>query len=199
MSRDYFQPFRKAGYLTCFIAIKGLDRLQFASEIETLYPGLYRSAILLTGNSSEAEDLVQETVLRALDASKRFRGDCSLKTWLYSILVNVHRSQLRSNGRRWRRILTWFQHDSRHELGAEEIELRREWQESLWNAVAKLPTAQQQTMVLRFAESMQYEEISTAMNCPIGTVKSRLNAAIQKLNQDPDVQDLQHLCSVAPT
>jgi len=174
--------------------------LEFSVEIEQLYPGLHRTAILLTGNSAEAEDLVQETILRALDAKNRFRGASTLRTWLYSILMNVHRSQLRSDGRSWKRILLWFQESQRDdEISAQEVELRREWHESLWNAVSRLSTEQQQTMVLRFAEEMTYDEISLTMSCPIGTVKSRINAALSKLNQDPKIQDLQHLCSVAPT
>lgn len=174
--------------------------MDFSSEIEQHYPGLHRAAVLLTGNSAEAEDLVQETVLRGLDAQKRFRGSSSLRTWLYAILMNVHRSQLRSHGRGWKRVLLWFHSAPRaDELSAEEIELRREWHESLWNAVAQLPIEQQQTMVLRFAEDMSYDEIASTMACPIGTVKSRINSALRKLNQDPNVRDLQHLCSVAPT
>ena len=188
------QPWRQLNQGRVRIQEKALDSRESdaARAIEQHYEQLLRSAILLTGNRAEGEDLAQETFLRALDCWNRFRGNSSRKTWLYGILLNVHKTTLRGKGRRWQRILRWFDSQAERELESPEDNMfRQEWTASLWHAVAKLAVAQQHAITLRFSEELSYAEIAEAMNCPIGTVKSRINAALKKLSEDPSIESLQ--------
>lgn len=192
------QPWRQLNQERVRIQEKALDSCESdaARAIEQHYGQLLRSAILLTGNRAEGEDLAQETFLRALDCWKRFRGNSSRKTWLYGILLNVHKTALRGKGRRWQRVLRWFDARAENRLESPEDDLfHQEWTASLWSAVARLPVSQQQAIALRFSEELSYAEIAEAMNCPVGTVKSRINSALKKLSDDHSIQSLESIAA----
>ncbi|MEM7473436.1 MAG: RNA polymerase sigma factor [Planctomycetota bacterium] len=179
----------------CVVRKRGLGRLDPEEIVGDYYPQLFRSAFLLTGNRAEAEDLAQEAILRALGAWRRFRGASSRKTWLYGILLNVHRSSVRSDRRHWDRMLRWFQRRLSDDspVSPEDSAMQKEWQKSLWHGVAQLPMLQQQAVLLRFHGELSYDEIAQAMSCPIGTVKSRLNTALKRLAENPAIQELKEL------
>lgn len=150
------------------------------------YPRIRRAALLLSnGNSWDAEDLAQETLLQAARGWSRFNGASRAETWLYSILLNQHRRRLRSGSRLWRRWMSWLERNPRDEMaGAPELGLiAEEWQTSLWRAVALLPEPQREAVVLRYAEDLSYEEIALVLKCPVGTVKSRLHHALGTLQK----------------
>ncbi len=156
----------------------------FESIVEQNYSRVLRTAFVLTGNAWEAEDLAQETFLQALRARKRFAERSQASTWLHAILLNLYRKGLRADRRRKRRWLSWLQKSSKSvsEAPDQDIE-RREWQASLWSKVASLPEPQRLAIVLRYAEGMTNGQIAEVLDCPIGTVKSRLHhglAALQK-------------------
>jgi len=147
---------------------------------------IHRAALVLTGNPWDAEDLAQETFLLAARQCHRFRGDSAPYTWLYGILLNVERRHRRSHGT-WRRKLEvlYQQYDPRSGTApAADLALHvDEWKAGLWSKVALLPDAQRQTLVLRFSEELQYEEIAAVLGCPLGTVKSRIHHGLLKLRQ----------------
>jgi RNA polymerase sigma-70 factor (ECF subfamily) len=162
-----------------------VDEQDFERMVTTHYPRIRRAALLLSnGNAWDADDLAQETLLQAALGWSRFRAGSSAATWLYSILLNLHRRRQRSGRRLWRRWLGWFERNRRDEsTGRPEIRLAaEESRTSLWSAVALLPGPQREVVVLRYAEGLAYNEIAQVLGCPIGTVKSRLHHALQFLH-----------------
>jgi RNA polymerase sigma-70 factor, ECF subfamily len=168
-----------------------VEEKQLELLIEDAYPRILRAALALTGNRSEAEDLAQETFLQAIGAMKRFDGKSTTNTWLYSILLNLHRKLLRTKDRRWRRWLKWFEGASRRRM-QEQPGLRLEdveWKESLWKSVKRLPSAQQEAVVLRYSEGLTYDQIAETQSCPVGTAKSRVHHGILALRAMLDADD----------
>lgn len=175
-----------------------LARSEFEMLIEQHYPRIRRAAVLLTGNSWEAEDLAQETFLQAMQSLSRFDKTSRVETWLYGILVNLDRKRRRRHVRGWRQITTWFLRksvDSDHQSPSELIE-SRERRQGIWDAVAELSEHQQHAIVLRYAEGLSYQEIAEVMGCPAGTIKSRLHHGLTALKNklgtslDDELDDL---------
>lgn len=151
------------------------------------YPRIRRAALLLSnGNDGDADDLTQETLLQAARGWSRFQGKSAVGTWLYSILLNQHRQRKRSSHRLWRRCLNWFERKPRVESNGapDQGVLAEEWRSSLWSAVALLPDSQREAVILKYAENLSYEEIAQLLQCPIGTVKSRLHHALAELQRN---------------
>jgi RNA polymerase sigma-70 factor, ECF subfamily len=164
-------------------AVSSLDVQQLVTEH---FERIHRAALVLTGNPWDAEDLAQETFLLAARKFHCFRGDSAPYTWLYGVLLNVERRHRRRHGT-WRRKLDalYERYDPRSQSvpGADLALHVAEWKEGLWSKVARLPDAQRQTLVLRFSEGLQYEEIAEVLGCPLGTVKSRIHNGLLKLRQ----------------
>jgi RNA polymerase sigma-70 factor (ECF subfamily) len=163
-----------------------VDEKDFERMVTIHYPRIRRAALLLSnGNAWDADDLAQETLLHAARGWSRFNAASNAGTWLYSILLNQHRRRHRSARRLWRRWLGWFERNPRDEsAGQPEYPLlAEEWRTSLWSAVALLPEAQREAVVLRYAEGLAYDEIAQVLGCPIGTVKSRLHHALAALHK----------------
>jgi RNA polymerase sigma-70 factor (ECF subfamily) len=161
-----------------------VDRETFESIVEQNYARVLRSALVLTGNAWEAEDLAQETFLEACRSRGRFAGRSQVGTWLHAILFNLHRRRLRSGQRRKKRWLTWFARFSKSTVQAADhaVELE-EWRNSVWAAVAALPELQRYAIVLRYADGATYEEISEVLGCPVGTAKSRVHHGLVALQK----------------
>jgi RNA polymerase sigma-70 factor, ECF subfamily len=159
-----------------------VDLPEFEACACECYPRIRRAALVMTGDPWEADDLAQETFLEAAKSCTRYAGRSRVETWLYAILLRLRSRRLRSKQRQRRRWLTWLDRSPpRPEPTAEARLLEEEWRRSLWAAVARLPEAQQHTVVLRFSEGLTHEEIAETMHCPIGTVKSRLHHALANL------------------
>lgn len=159
---------------------------------------LYFLCYHMMGNQQDAEDCAQEAMLKAYRAFDRFRGDSKLSTWLYTIASRVCTDLLRK-----RKELVSL--DSLREEGFEASsdepspymsleagERRRLLQE----AIQRLPAQQRQVVVLCDLNGLSYEEAAAALDCPVGTVRSRLSRGRQELkrilSQDRElfVQDL---------
>jgi RNA polymerase sigma-70 factor (ECF subfamily) len=113
-----------------------------------------------------------------------FEGRSSIYTWLYGILLNLDRRQRRCYGIRRRKLrVLWDSHVSEDATSprADAASEVREWKNSLWARVAQLPDGQRQALVLRFSEGLRYDEIAEAMQCPLGTVKSRIFHGLEAL------------------
>ncbi len=152
-----------------------------------------RAAWMLTGDAWEADDLKQETFLIASQNADRFQGRSQLYTWLYGILLNVDRRRRRKQEVRQRALANWI--DQRPDKpastpAAEAAAIVDEWKKGLWSRVHQLPEGQRQSLVLRFSEGLKYEEIAEILDCPSGTVKSRvyhgLLALRKQLEQEGD-------------
>jgi RNA polymerase sigma-70 factor (ECF subfamily) len=156
-----------------------------AISIENI-DGLYSYAYTLTRNHAEAEDLVQETYLRAIRASGRLRPDSNMKAWLFTILRNVWFNQLRQ----WRKApdIVELEPDGTGPIGVADtakgphaIYMSNIEQEQVRAAIQQLSTEFREIIILREYEELSYQEIAAILECPQGTVMSRLARARSKL------------------
>lgn len=134
-------------------------------------------------NPTEVEDVAQEAFIKAYRALPSFRGDSAFYTWLYRIGINTAKNYLMSQGRR---APTTTEFDSEEAEGFEEAEqlrdnntpesllMSRQIAETVNKAVESLPQELKTAITLREMEGLSYEEIAEMMNCPIGTVRSRI-------------------------
>ena len=142
---------------------------------------LYGYAMTLTRDATEAEDLVQETYLRATGAANQPQPNSNLKAWLFVIMRNAWLNQLRHNqsGPRF----VGLENEQAEDAGGNPhvVYLRKLEREQVRAAIEKLPQAYREIVVLRDIEGFTYQEIATVLDCPAGTVMSRLGRARAKL------------------
>ena len=148
---------------------------------------LYGYARVLTHSHAEAEDLVQDTCLRALRAEARLRPESHLKSWLFTILRNLFLNHLRKGPARAVPMeidseetpeAAWRQ---KREDDPETVLLRQTEGQQIRAALASLPALYREILVLREFEGLSYGEIAEVLHCPMGTVMSRLGRAREKL------------------
>ncbi|PYT06997.1 MAG: RNA polymerase subunit sigma-70 [Acidobacteria bacterium] len=148
-------------------------------------PRLYRFALHLTGRPEEAEDLVQETLVRALTSLRRFEGRAALSTYLIRALGNLWKNRLRARSRS--RFVEWFRGNALdppdRAPSAFDLLSAEDRAEQVRRAVARLDPQRRITLLLRELEGLSYEEIATMTAVPVGTVRSRLARARQDLRQ----------------
>ncbi len=146
---------------------------------------LYGYALTLTRDATEAEDLVQETYLRAASAANHPSPDSNLKGWLFVIMRNAWLNQLRhkNSGPRF----VELDLDEPSAAGAQEnphvVYLRKLERQQVREAIESLPHAYREIVVLRDIEGFTYQEIATVLDCPAGTVMSRLGRARERLRK----------------
>ena len=140
---------------------------------------------------SEAQDVAQETFIRAYRALANFRGDSQFYTWLYKIAVNTAKNHLVSLGRRPpsedidAQDAVQFDAGTRlRDTDTPEHELmRQEIERTVARTVEALPEELRMAITLREVDGLSYEEIAEAMDCPIGTVRSRIFRARDAIDQ----------------
>lgn len=156
---------------------------------DRVYNVIYR----FVGNHEDALDISQEVFVRAYRGIEEFRGSAKVYTWLYSIAANLARNRLRDAGRKGRNLGTSL--EALAESGAAKPALaaaehnprahaeHRELDEALQQCLDELPEHYRQAFVLRTFEDLSYEEIAKTLDCPTGTVKSRINQARKRLRE----------------
>ncbi len=134
-------------------------------------------------NAAEAEDLTQEAFIKAYRALPAFRGDSAFYTWLYRIGINTAKNHLLAQGRRAPTSTAFDAEEAEdfedagllHEVATPENELMSKQVVEVVNAsLQQLPEDLRTALTLREIEGLSYEEIASVMNCPIGTVRSRI-------------------------
>lgn len=143
-------------------------------------------------NQSDIEDVAQETFLKAYRALPKFRNESAFYTWLYRIAVNTARNHISSKQNQV------FVSDQLESQDGETFSLldnltdgetpethmhNREIVEALQEALEELPDQLRQAIVLRELEGLSYDEIATAMDCPVGTVRSRIFRAREAISE----------------
>jgi RNA polymerase sigma-70 factor (ECF subfamily) len=140
---------------------------------------LYRTARRLTRSAAEAEDLVQETFLKAFRASRRFERGTNLRAWLFTILVNSIRNRRRDQAREVVDVDSAAVERAGIRPGAaanpEQQLLRATLDADLQEALDALPDAFRQAVWLRDVEDFSYAEIAAMLGIPVGTVMSRIS------------------------
>ena len=182
---------------------KMLDRLKngddcaFGELVNTHWDKIYNRANSLLSNHQDAEEVAQDTFLRARKSIVNFRGECSLSTWFYHIATNLARNKHWYWWRRKRgesvsldsqvgddentRLCDVIAGDD--DTPAEETE-SNEFARTLPEAIASLPAKYGDVIKLRVARDLSYEEISAELGISVGTVKSRLSRAREYLRME---------------
>ena len=133
-------------------------------------------------DTDEARDVAQEAFIKAYRAIGRFRGDSAFYTWLYRIAINTAKNYLVASGRRPPRSDIDAQDAEQYEGASglreygtpERLLMRDEIQAAIAEAINALPDDLRTAITLRELEGLSYEEIAQTMECPIGTVRSRI-------------------------
>ena len=150
-------------------------------------PLLYRVAYRLTGSRADAEDLVQETFFKAFRSFHQFQEGTNCKAWLLTILRHTHLDHVRKMAKAppaepWDEVEPTFDGT---QLLIERIELALEkaLEAEVEQALQTLPPQQRLVIILADLEEMRYEEIARVLECPVGTVRSRLHYGRALLRQ----------------
>jgi RNA polymerase sigma-70 factor (ECF subfamily) len=142
-------------------------------------------------DAAEAEDVAQEAFLKAYRALASFRGDSAFYTWLYRIAINTAKNALVSQRRRPVDFDLDLQDPEQYDRQAklkdvdtpEGVLLTQEIREVVEKAMEQLPEDLRTAIVLRELEGLSYEEIAEAMDCPVGTVRSRIFRAREAIDK----------------
>jgi RNA polymerase sigma-70 factor, ECF subfamily len=166
----------------------------FCLLTEPLQARLLRQAIALTNDLNSAEDLVSETLVEAWKSLPRYNQTCRLSTWLYAILLHRHRKAIRRA--RCRPIslalLSFFEARDLHQqqenlpspdLSPAETMAQNETSARLRQYLESLPDKHRQVILLRFFEEASLPDMAVVLGCSVGTVKSRLYHALEKLRK----------------
>jgi RNA polymerase sigma-70 factor (ECF subfamily) len=171
------------------------DKATFADQAMEFMPALYTAALRMTRNPAEAEDLVQETYLKAYRAFGSFEQGTNLKAWLYKILTNTFINAYRSRRRRPEQTEIEDVEDLylyRRLGGLEAATAGRSAEEEVLDhftdtevkeALESLPESFRMTVLLADVEGFSYREIADIMDIPIGTVMSRLHRGRRALQK----------------
>jgi len=167
------------------------DREAFDGLVEVYAPRLYNLAVRIIGSREEAQDCVQEALLRAFSALASFRGEAAFSTWLYRVAVNVANDAARRRSREPLAASDLADSESADtpdlsrvgrptDAGSDNpqdalVEAQR--RQLILQAIHSLPAQQRVAIVLHDLQGLSYEDIARITRCRIGTVKSRLNRA----------------------
>lgn len=148
---------------------------------------VYNVVYRFLGNREDAAEIASEVFVRAYQGMSEFRGHAQIYTWLYSIAANLARNRIRDSKRKGRNMGTSLEtmqgrapHTNRTPRAEAEA---HEMDETLQQCLDELPEHYRTAFVLRTFEDMSYDEIADTLDCPVGTVKSRINQARKLLRQ----------------
>jgi RNA polymerase sigma-70 factor (ECF subfamily) len=158
------------------------DADAFEDLVMRYQDAVFHYLCFMTQSESRAQDLLQETVMRAYERLKSLREPARFKSWLFQIAMNVFRSQYR-RWTRWPLVSLEEPRLSAEDLALEEspglptpeeVAEREDIREAVQAALAKLPPVLREAIILREMEEMSYEEIAETLGVPVGTVRSRI-------------------------
>ena len=171
------------------------DQADFEADAMQFAPQLYTAAMRMARNPADAEDLVQETFLKAYRAYHTFEAGTNLKAWLYRILTNTYINKYRRASRRptevdlgdvedlylYRRIGS--EQSGEASQSAEDLFLEGLVESDIKQAVERLPEHFRMPVLLADLEGFSYKEIAEILDVPIGTVMSRLHRGRKALEK----------------
>lgn len=146
-------------------------------------------------NTAEVEDVTQEAFIKAYRALPKFRGDSAFYTWLYRIAANAAKNYLVAQGRRPTADLALDDSESfdmpgrlRDNETPDEVIMGQQLEALISDTIQALPSELKAALTLREFEGLSYEEIAEVLECPIGTVRSRIFRAREAIDQKVAVQ-----------
>ena len=142
-------------------------------------------------DTHEAQDVAQEAFIKAYRALPNFRGESAFYTWLYRIAINTAKNQLASRARRPREVDASVEeaefYDGEHGLkdidSPERLLLRDEIEATVNQSISQLPEDLRMALTLREFDGLSYEDIAEVMQCPVGTVRSRIFRAREAVDK----------------
>lgn len=173
----------------------GAERRQIEADALSHIDALYRTALRLAGNAADAEDLVQETYLRAFRSLNQFQAGTNLRAWLFKILTNAFINDYRKRARRPRstsldNVEDYYLYTHLIDSGIqpssatpEDVVLAGITDDAVIHALESLPVEFRQVVLLADVEGFAYREIAEIMGIPVGTVMSRLHRARRRLQR----------------
>ncbi len=166
------------------------DVAAFEPLVEKYRQRVWRLAYQILRDREEAWDCAQEAFVRAFSSLSSFRGQSAFYTWLFRITVNVATDRHRSRGARTRAFggepvsdEEWERTAADAEEGPDDAALRSEERERIERALDSLPPKARTIIILSDIEGLSYREIAAVLNCPMGTVMSRLHNARRRLRE----------------
>lgn len=166
------------------------DKRAFELLVAKYQRKIFRLLSRLIRDPGEIEDVAQEAFIKAYRALPNFRGDSAFYTWLYRIAINTAKNYLVAQGRRAPTSTETEVEDAERMDDAEQLRdvntpdsmlLSKQVGEAVNRAIDRLPEDLRTAIVLREIEGLSYEEIAESMNCPIGTVRSRIFRARESI------------------
>jgi RNA polymerase sigma-70 factor (ECF subfamily) len=167
--------------------MEGTERKrQFECLLDPILDGLYGAALRMTRNRDDAEDLLQDTVVKAFRHFDRFEWGTNFKAWVLRVMTNLYINQYHKTARQGERVdledaeefsiyaELWHQAGGTHPSDPCEQVLAKLGEEQIRAAVDALPAEFRVAVTLADIEGLSYEEISQVVGIPVGTVKSRL-------------------------
>ncbi len=174
--------------------IKGFKagRKECFDELVAIHsPRLYRVVFGLLGSHQDAEEIVQDTFVRAYKALGDFRGDSSFETWMHRIAMNLSRNRFHWNRRRGEGLKMSLSEPQKNDVSDNNVQdhdfelpdsrfepdtilENTEFEDNVLKGIEKLPDVLREAMLLRHVQEMPYEKIASLLDCKVGTVKSRL-------------------------
>ena len=151
---------------------------EFLSEMENCIPSLRRYAVALIRDRYQADDLVQDCLERAIRKRLLWRRTGSMRKWLFTIMHNIHMSQVRKSSRQPKTVE--FE-EVAHARRTGEAQVQVDWTHDIAFCLSQLPEQQRQVILLVALERFSYRETSLILRVPEGTVMSRLSRVREQL------------------
>ncbi len=157
--------------------VKSHDRDAAEALIKANYKKLYNFLLRTCKQREQAEDLTQETFIKAWNSIKQFSGDCRFSTWLIGIGYNKYLDLRKQNQLQFTEYIeTEITNEEKKLIDNEDLKMVK-----IMGTVSKLSNDSQEVILLHYQENLTYSEIATILGLPKGTVKSRVNTALTKI------------------
>lgn len=159
-----------------------MDSSMLRSLMESYGQDVWNYAFFLVRSHDVADDISQDTFIRAYQSIKSFRGESSVKTWLFTITRNLAVNYRRSAF--IRRVILWERNPStEYSPSAESLALRNMLRDEVWGLVMSLPVSFREPLLLEAHYGLSMKEIAALLQVSEGTVKSRIHRARSKINK----------------
>jgi RNA polymerase sigma-70 factor (ECF subfamily) len=163
----------------------------FETIVSAHHPEIHRYLRRITGRASEAEDLSQETFLRAYRAYRALPEDANVRAWLFAIATNLHRNHIRSEKRRsTAHAEVRLRRNETDGTGPDGETLFNETRGRIEEVVAGLPFKQRTAFVLRKIHEFDYEAIARSLDCSAESARAHVFQALRKIRQGLDGHEL---------